>query len=57
MAQERLTMGKMVEVLRLQGECGLSNRAVARSCSISRTVAEYLQRAQEAGLNRPLPPE
>jgi len=56
MAQERLTMRKIGEVLRLKWECGLSNRAIARSCSISHsTVAEYLRRAQEAGLSWPLP--
>jgi transposase len=56
MAQERLTMRKIAEVLRLKWECGLSNRAIARSCSISHsTVAEYLQRAEEAGLSWPLP--
>ena len=56
MAQERLTMRKIAEVLRLKWECGLSNRAIARSCSVSHsTVAEYLRRAHEAGLNWPLP--
>jgi transposase len=56
MAQERLTMRKIGEVLRLKWECGLSNRAIARSCSISHsTVSEYLRRAQEAGLSWPLP--
>jgi hypothetical protein len=56
MAQERLTMRKISEVLRLKWECNLSNRAIARSCSISHsTVAEYLRRAQEAGLSCPLP--
>ena len=56
MAQERLTMRNIAEVLRLRWDCGLSNRAIARSCSISHsTVAEYLRRAQEAGLNWPLP--
>ena len=58
MAQERLTMRKVAEVLRLKWHCGLSSRAVARSCSISHsTVAEYLRRAQEAGLSWPLPPD
>jgi transposase len=58
MAQERLTMRKIAEVLRLKWECGLSNRVIARSCSISHsTVAEYLRRAQEAGLSWPLPPD
>ena len=56
MAQERLTMRKIGEVIRLKWECGLSNRAIARSCSISHsTVGEYLRRAQEAGLSWPLP--
>jgi transposase len=56
MAQERLTMRKIGEVLRLKWECGLSNRAIARSCSISHsTVGEYLRRAQEVGLSWPLP--
>ncbi|MEM3433430.1 MAG: winged helix-turn-helix transcriptional regulator, partial [Candidatus Methanomethyliaceae archaeon] len=56
MAQERLTMRKISEVLRLKWECRLSNRAIARSCGISHsTVSEYLQRAQAAGLTWPLP--
>jgi hypothetical protein len=56
MAQERLTMRETAKDLRLKWECGLSNRAVARSCSISHsTVGEYLRRAQEAGLSWPLP--
>jgi len=56
MAQERLTMRKIREVLRLKWECGLSNRAIARSCSISHsTVGEYVRRAKETGLSWPLP--
>jgi transposase len=56
MAQERLTMRKIREVLRLKWECGLSNRAIARSCSISHsTVGEYVRRAEKAGLSWPLP--
>jgi len=48
MAQERLTMRKIAEVLRLKWECGLSNRTIGRSCSISHsTVAEYLRRARK----------
>jgi len=55
MTQERLTMRKIREVLRLKWECGLSNRAIARSCSISHsTVGEHLRRAQDAGLSWPL---
>jgi len=47
---------KIQEVLRLKWESGLSNRAIARSCSISpTTVSEYVRRAQTAGLSWPLP--
>jgi response regulator of citrate/malate metabolism len=43
MTQERLTMRKIQEVLRLKWACRLSNREIARSCSISHsTVQEYL---------------
>ncbi len=56
MTQERLTMRKIREALRLKWECGLTNRAIARSCSVSHsTVAEYLKRAEAAGLRWPLP--
>jgi transposase len=56
MTQERLTLRKIREILRLKEEAGLSNRAIARACKISNsTVGEYLQRAQQAGLHWPLP--
>lgn len=56
MTQERLSMRKIREVLRLKWECGLKQRAIARSCGISHsTVSEYLQRAEAAGLTWPLP--
>ena len=56
MAQERLSMRKIHEVLRLKWDCGLSNRAAARSCCISHvTVGEYVRRAKAAGLSWPLP--
>ena len=56
MAHERLTMRKIPEVLRLKIECGLSNRTIARSCSISHgTVAQYPRHAHEAGLFSSLP--
>ena len=56
MSQERLSMRKITEVLRLKWTCGLSNRAIARSCRISHsTVSEYLARAERAGLTWPLP--
>jgi len=51
-------MRKLKEVLRLKFELQLKNRAIARSCSIPHsTVANYLQRAQQAGLCWPLPPD
>jgi transposase len=58
MPQERLSMRKTSEVLRLKQACKLSNRAIARSCQISHsTVGEYLKRAEAAGLSWPLPEE
>jgi transposase len=56
MAQERLSMRKIREVIRLKWSSGLSNRAIARSCRIVHsTVREYLVRAEQAGLRWPLP--
>jgi len=56
MAQERLSMRKMKEVLRLYYDLKLSKRQVARSCNIAAsTVREHLRRAEAAGLNWPLP--
>jgi transposase len=49
-------MRKIKEILRLKWECQLSERAIARSCRISRsTVGDYVRRAETAGLKRPLP--
>ncbi len=54
MAQERLTMKKIKEILRLKYEAGLSNRAIAGACKISNsTVGEYLRRAERAGVGWP----
>jgi transposase len=48
-------MRKIKEVLRLKWGKGMSNRQIATSCGIGRpTVAEYLHRAQEAGVAWPL---
>ena len=48
-------MRKIREVFRLKFDCGLSNRQIAKSCAIARsTVADYLFRLQQAGLNWPL---
>lgn len=58
MAQERLSVRKIREVLRLKHEVGLSNRAIARACQVSNsTVGEYLKRAEQARLSWPLPNE
>ena len=56
MTQERLTLRKIREILRLKEEAGLSNRAIARACKISNsTVGEYLRRAQLSNLHWPFP--
>ena len=56
MTQERLSMRKIAEVLRLKWECRLTNREIARSCSISHsTVSEYVKRAEAAGIQWPIP--
>jgi len=56
MSQERLSVRKINEVLRLKWACGLSNRVIGRSCQISHsTVRGYLKRAEAAGLTWPLP--
>jgi transposase len=56
MTQERLTLRKIREILRLKEEAGLSNRAIARANKISNsTVGEYLRRAEAANLHWPLP--
>jgi len=55
MAQERLTVRKIREILRLKHEASLSNRAIAGACNISNsTVGEYLRRAEAAGISWPL---
>ncbi len=56
MSAKRLSMRKIKEVLRLKWDCGLTNRQIARSCSMGRaTVGDYLERARKAGLPWPLP--
>ena len=56
MAQERLSMRKIKEILRLRWELGFSRRQTARSCRISHsTVSEYENRARQAGLSWPFP--
>ncbi len=49
-------MRKIKEVLRLHFDHQQSARQIAKSCSIARSIIkEYLDRAQKAGLNWPLP--
>ncbi len=51
MANERLPMRKIKEILRLRYACGLSEREIARSCGVAHTtVSSYLRRAKRAGL-------
>ena len=55
MPAQRLSMRPVREVLRLKWACGLSDRKMAQSVRVSRpTVAEYVRRAQAAGLAWPL---
>lgn len=52
---KRLSMRKIEEVLRLHHACGRTNREIARAVGASpTTVADYLRRAQLAGLSWPL---
>ncbi len=58
MANERLPMRQIREVLRLKYGCGLSlsNRDIGTSCGIGKSaVTKYLGRARLAGLSWPLP--
>jgi transposase len=52
---KRLSMRKIEEILRLHHACGRTNREIARAVQASpTTVADYLRRAQLAGLSWPL---
>ena len=56
MANRRLSMRKIKEVLRLTHDGKLSERQVAQSLNLSRsTVKDYRARAHRAGLSWPLP--
>jgi transposase len=51
MANRRLSVRKIKEILRLKLDCGISEREISRSCQVSRsTVADYLRRAAAARL-------
>jgi transposase len=57
-ANRRLPVRKLKEVLRLKYACGLSDREIAQSCGIARsTVGDYLKRARMAGLTWPEAPD
>jgi transposase len=54
MANRRLPVRKIKEILRLKYACGLTNREIARSCNVARSsVGDYLMRARGAGLDWP----
>jgi IS30 family transposase len=57
-AQSRLSVRKIRDVLRLKFETGVGERQIAASLGVARsTVQEALRRAREAGFTWPLPPE
>ena len=52
MANRRLPVRKIKEVLRLKYDCGISEREISRCCRVSRsTVADYLRRASAAKID------
>ena len=56
MPQNRVTMRKIREILRLAWSCGQSRKSIAASCGIGKTtVTDTLYRASAAGLSWPLP--
>ena len=56
MAQIRLIMRQIQEILRLKHQNQLSVREIARSCGLpTSTVGDYLKRAEAAGIGWPLP--
>ena len=58
MSRERIPVRTIKEVLRLKWSCGMSRRAISKSCGIARsTVDEYTKRARHARLSWPLPTE
>ena len=56
MPQERVTMRKIREILRLAWPCNQSRQAIAASCGVGKTtVSDTLSRAHAANLSWPLP--
>ena len=58
MPASRRAMRKIIDVLRLKFETGLSHERIAAATKLSKgAVTKYVQRARDAGLGWPLPPE
>lgn len=56
MPGKRLSMRKILEMLRLKYELNCSNREIGLSCGIGRsTVGDYIQRVKLTGLGWPIP--
>ena len=54
MANRRLSVSNVKEILRLKHSCGLSRRDIAQKCNVApSTVGDYLRRAREAGVSWP----
>jgi len=52
MTMRRITLNKIREIIRLNQQCHLSQRSIARAFSISRpVVAEYIRKINAAGIN------
>ena len=52
MPMRRITMNKIREIIRLDQDCNLSGRAIARTLSISRSVVgEYIRKIKSAGID------
>jgi hypothetical protein len=57
MPQQRVTMRKIREILRLAWSCGQSRQSTATSCGVGKTtVTDVVARATAAKLSWPLPP-
>ncbi len=58
MAQEKVSMRKIKEILRLRYDLGLRQDQIARSCNIGQsTVHRYLERFAATEVSWPLPAE
>jgi DNA-binding MarR family transcriptional regulator len=58
MANRGISMRMVREILRLYYELHLGKRQISRACGVSpSTVVEYIQKAEEKGLQWPLPVE